>query len=125
RLNPLLLGKLICILIILSVFFFFFQAEDGIRDDLVTGVQTCALPISATGTRGIRGRARHTPAARPRDTRRGRAPRRSPRRRLSSGASRRHSRSGRGGRRPGPPAGGRNADTSWPTRRHRSGTAAR
>src|SRR5438552_17270762 len=34
---------------------FFFQAEDGIRDDLVTGVQTCALPISressGTGTR--------------------------------------------------------------------------
>src|SRR5258708_37184421 len=28
------------------VFIFFFQAEDGIRDDLVTGVQTCALPIS-------------------------------------------------------------------------------
>ena len=27
-------------------FLFFFQAEDGIRDDLVTGVQTCALPIS-------------------------------------------------------------------------------
>ena len=27
-------------------FFFFFQAEDGIRDRLVTGVQTCALPIS-------------------------------------------------------------------------------
>src|SRR5258708_2981483 len=27
-------------------FFFFFQAEHGIRDDLVTGVQTCALPIS-------------------------------------------------------------------------------
>src|SRR5258708_14952824 len=25
--------------------FFFFQAEDGIRDDLVTGVQTCALPV--------------------------------------------------------------------------------
>src|SRR3990170_5263375 len=25
--------------------FVFFQAEDGIRDDLVTGVQTCALPI--------------------------------------------------------------------------------
>src|SRR5207244_7503281 len=25
---------------------FFFKAEDGIRDDLVTGVQTCALPIS-------------------------------------------------------------------------------
>src|SRR5258708_31377344 len=29
----------------LRLFFFFFQAEDGIRDDLVTGVQTCALPI--------------------------------------------------------------------------------
>ena len=28
-------------------FFFFFQAEDGIRDRLVTGVQTCALPIYA------------------------------------------------------------------------------
>src|SRR5256885_9192883 len=27
------------------VFFFFFQAEDGIRDYKVTGVQTCALPI--------------------------------------------------------------------------------
>src|SRR3989441_6039830 len=30
---------------IIFVFFFFFQAEDGIRDKLVTGVQTCALPI--------------------------------------------------------------------------------
>src|SRR2546429_9867166 len=29
--------------------FFFFQAEDGIRDVAVTGVQTCALPISFTG----------------------------------------------------------------------------
>src|ERR687893_1529335 len=28
--------------------FFFFQAEDGIRDHCVTGVQTCALPISAS-----------------------------------------------------------------------------
>ena len=28
------------------VSFFFFQAEDGIRDHCVTGVQTCALPIS-------------------------------------------------------------------------------
>src|SRR5882762_11808712 len=28
-------------------FFFFFQAEDGIRDSSVTGVQTCALPIWA------------------------------------------------------------------------------
>src|SRR6266581_4918619 len=30
---------------------FFFQAEDGIRDGRVTGVQTCALPISPFGTR--------------------------------------------------------------------------
>src|SRR5256885_5188813 len=29
-----------------SLLFFFFQAEDGIRDYKVTGVQTCALPIS-------------------------------------------------------------------------------
>src|SRR5438552_16091766 len=35
---------------------FFFQAEDGIRDDLVTGVQTCALPISMPyGRRRWRG----------------------------------------------------------------------
>src|SRR5260370_40996152 len=31
-------------------FFFFFQAEDGIRDSSVTGVQTCALPISLRQT---------------------------------------------------------------------------
>src|SRR2546426_7810637 len=38
-------------------FFFFFQAEDGIRDYKVTGVQTCALPIcrSAGGVRARRG----------------------------------------------------------------------
>src|SRR5215217_8966786 len=44
--------------------FFFFQAEDGIRDIGVTGVQTCALPIylpfeapfDAAGTRGMWGR---------------------------------------------------------------------
>src|SRR2546430_12174483 len=35
------------------VMFFFFQAEDGIRDLTVTGVQTCALPISyLAGTGG-------------------------------------------------------------------------
>src|SRR6267143_3531274 len=32
-----------------SMVFFFFQAEDGIRDGTVTGVQTCALPIFAIG----------------------------------------------------------------------------
>src|SRR5207247_3191749 len=31
----------------LAFLFFFFQAEDGIRAPLVTGVQTCALPISS------------------------------------------------------------------------------
>src|SRR5688500_2095333 len=36
-----------------DVFFFFFQAEDGIRDYKVTGVQTCALPISAHGPRAL------------------------------------------------------------------------
>src|SRR5215211_8366648 len=33
------------------VFFFFFQAEDGIRDHCVTGVQTCALPIYEDGVK--------------------------------------------------------------------------
>src|SRR5207248_8416480 len=37
-------------------FFFFFQAEDGIRDRTVTGVQTCALPISDGLTAGNRKR---------------------------------------------------------------------
>src|SRR5260370_3332299 len=32
------------------MFFFFFQAEDGIRDSSVTGVQTCALPICLHGS---------------------------------------------------------------------------
>src|SRR2546422_7483370 len=38
--------------IICSIFFFFFQAEDGIRDVAVTGVQTCALPISPSRVPG-------------------------------------------------------------------------
>src|SRR2546430_2448811 len=50
------------------VIFFFFQAEDGIRDLTVTGVQTCALPISdgflppAGGTRHRAGRVASIPA---------------------------------------------------------------
>src|SRR5205823_7866068 len=35
--------------VVCFVYFFFFQAEDGIRDKLVTGVQTCALPIWSGG----------------------------------------------------------------------------
>src|SRR5690625_7927474 len=38
------------ILLFFFFFFFFFQAEDGIRDGHVTGVQTCALPISRFST---------------------------------------------------------------------------
>src|SRR5256885_11555453 len=37
------------------VVFFFFQAEDGIRDYKVTGVQTCALPIWSCEPSGGRG----------------------------------------------------------------------
>src|SRR2546426_7288744 len=37
------------------LFFFFFQAEDGIRDYKVTGVQTCALPISRLHLRSLSG----------------------------------------------------------------------
>src|SRR3712207_6939304 len=49
-----------------SMLFFFFQAEDGIRDIGVTGVQTCALPISGRPARRRSGaaarRARPGPA---------------------------------------------------------------
>src|SRR3989440_3408930 len=42
-----------CVLLcIFLCFFFFFQAEDGIRDLIVTGVQTCALPISRCSREG-------------------------------------------------------------------------
>src|SRR5947208_13232543 len=57
----------------LVCFFFFFQAEDGIRDDLVTGVQTCALPIfpspvpqapvARAGPGAVPDQAPHTPRA--------------------------------------------------------------
>src|SRR5256885_4956084 len=47
--------------------FFFFQAEDGIRDYKVTGVQTCALPILAPPDRPSRigGGGRAGPPSRP------------------------------------------------------------
>src|SRR6266545_6888089 len=44
----------------LLYFFFFFQAEDGIRDKLVTGVQTCALPISLRWIVASLGRTRRS-----------------------------------------------------------------
>src|ERR1022692_1352226 len=45
----------------LVVFFFFFQAEDGIRDYKVTGVQTCALPICCACCRSANPRACYKP----------------------------------------------------------------
>src|SRR3989475_2538586 len=59
---------------VLFFFFFFFQAEDGIRDLTVTGVQTCALPISPLvrleadewGDRFARGRGEAERGDRPR-----------------------------------------------------------
>src|SRR2546422_6120088 len=84
--------------------FFFFQAEDGIRDVAVTGVQTCALPISSAKRRTCRpgsspstnGSPRPTGAwsrrSRPRSTGR---PRSSAWRKTSSDGSRRPTRSSR------------------------------
>src|SRR3990172_12483056 len=48
-------------------FFLFFQEEDGIRDVAVTGVQTCALPISpnAPGDRNACARPTRRPNPRP------------------------------------------------------------
>src|SRR5256885_9783582 len=47
-------GRALMSSVVLS--FFFFQAEDGIRDYKVTGVQTCALPISLAGGNAPRRR---------------------------------------------------------------------
>src|SRR2546430_8672381 len=44
-------------------FFFFFQAEDGIRDLTVTGVQTCALPIFDIDVQGAEQVRRRVPEA--------------------------------------------------------------
>src|SRR5260370_7376523 len=41
------------------IYFFFFQAEDGIRDSSVTGVQTCALPILRIVSTRLRIGAKH------------------------------------------------------------------
>src|SRR2546430_12223817 len=52
---------------------FFFQAEDGIRDLTVTGVQTCALPISVASARADATAAGRPAVAAPRARRRGAA----------------------------------------------------
>src|SRR5688572_31798399 len=46
----------------MGLYFFFFQAEDGIRDLTVTGVQTCALPIWGLIGRSMRDMDRATMA---------------------------------------------------------------
>src|SRR5258707_2022128 len=84
-------GPWTCVLVL-----FFFQAEDGIRDIGVTGVQTCALPIcTSAGAALRRGRAADVPARRsddqldpdpppaPRDAGRGRQRTRAKRRRAA------------------------------------------
>src|SRR6266436_8289577 len=59
-------GLLIPILNTQRLYFFFFQAEDGIRDVAVTGVQTCALPILGKGmSRGPKGQPRQAGVAGP------------------------------------------------------------
>src|SRR5205085_8593180 len=79
------------ILMVSVVFFFFFQAEDGIRDLTVTGVQTCALPISgsrrccrrasptSSGTTPGRWASSSPPSLRTRCTGSGRRSRKTPR----------------------------------------------
>src|SRR6266403_5172794 len=47
-----------------TCFFFFFQAEDGIRDLYVTGVQTCALPICSRGGVDLEAQIRQLRAGR-------------------------------------------------------------
>src|SRR5438552_2948989 len=91
--------------------FFFFQAEDGIRDDLVTGVQTCALPISAVpraalgpGARAAQGDPRdlgrlRDRAARPGAPRARGAPRHAPDGARAAACRRSHARRGSAARR--------------------------
>src|SRR2546422_5094808 len=89
-------------LYLFSFFFFFFQAEDGIRDVAVTGVQTCALPISRT--RDDRPVPFRDPLSRPAGA--------------GDGAAAR-ARGGGGARKGGPPPGGRGDLTARPRRERR------
>src|SRR5256886_16664645 len=75
--------------------FFFFQAEDGIRDLTVTGVQTCALPISsATSPSSARWAIRIGSARAARSRSRARGPRTHRGRACASGRGARRPRSG-------------------------------
>src|SRR2546425_5084656 len=103
------------------IIFFFFQAEDGIRDKLVTGVQTCALPIceGAVRTRGAHGgggaeraaraRPRAHPGVRPDPRGRAGAGARSPIRGAAGGDAARSPRPGAGRPGGGAAAGGKGA----------------
>src|SRR5256886_8666406 len=79
-----------------AVVFFFFQAEDGIRDLTVTGVQTCALPICRDRVAGREAEPQVVslvpprPESRPRPVPRGRG-RSLPRRGLRGAGRRRRS----------------------------------
>src|SRR5690348_18341651 len=75
-------------------YFFFFQAEDGIRDGRVTGVQTCALPIwIADRPPGRPARVRPTRPREHRRRRRGRAGSRSGRCKIGRASCRKECRS--------------------------------
>src|SRR2546425_3371105 len=80
---------MIFVYMICFLLFFFFQAEDGIRDKLVTGVQTCALPISGHRGGSAAGASPRLPQAARREASGGRQARRAGRRRAARGAARR------------------------------------
>src|SRR2546430_12390752 len=99
-----------------TLFFFFFQAEDGIRDLTVTGVQTCALPISGRRLQPAGARRRHDPDL---GARRGAAAGHSPRYGAGRGGGRRKG----GGDAPpnaGPPPrrGGPQSESNTPELQH-------
>src|SRR2546425_1295227 len=107
---------------------FFFQAEDGIRYKLVTGVQTCALPISArstgsrtaTGTRSCRRGSPRPAPRRPRGS--GSRRRRSPAARTLRSSGSRGDRGGGRGPRRGSRGGSRGSAPAGPCPRRRCGS---
>src|SRR5690606_18360156 len=100
----------------LACFFFFFQAEDGIRDFHVTGVQTCALPIWPTGSRGWSRRCRWPNSTASRPASRPSSPARAPSRSPPPASSRRHPKC----RRNSPPRGATVAESDAEAQRQRA-----